>query len=130
MGATMINRGFVSASAALYRAPKRNPGNRTELEQARALYRSFTGREAPRILYAPASKLTKVFPQNRAVVPVVGFGELSAVEYRANRDGRTDLYRHVFRRQSRPLLASSHDGTALYLLGGAYNFTNRGIVDR
>jgi hypothetical protein len=50
--------------------------------------------------------------------------------YSTVRDGRHENYVHRFGAKSRPLLAASSDGTQLYLLGGAYNFTERGIVDK
>lgn len=37
---------------------------------------------------------------------------------------------HEFRPNSRPQLVASHDGKTLALLGGAFQFTDRGIVDR
>jgi hypothetical protein len=37
---------------------------------------------------------------------------------------------HRFKKKSRPLLAASHDGTQLYILGGEYAFTDAGIIDR
>lgn len=54
-------------------------------------------------------------------------GDFVAVIYRSRRDG--NLYRHEFAARSRPLLAVSQDGTQLLVLGGAYRFTSRGIVD-
>jgi hypothetical protein len=50
--------------------------------------------------------------------------------YRTTRDGVTEKYEHTFRSKSRPALVSSSDGKQLYLLGGAYNITDRGIEDR
>ena len=57
-------------------------------------------------------------------------GELDAVLYTTRRDGRLERYIHEFAKKSRPLLAASHDGKQLVLLGGAYDFTEAGIVDR
>jgi hypothetical protein len=56
-------------------------------------------------------------------------GPCTEISYIATRDGETAEYRHKFRQRSRPLLAASPDGEALYLLGGAYSITERGIVD-
>lgn len=56
-------------------------------------------------------------------------GECIGIMYRTRRDGRTDSYRHLFRKGSRPTLAVSSDGKNLYLLGGAYRVTDRGIED-
>lgn len=47
-----------------------------------------------------------------------------------HRSGKEILYKHTFARHARPILAASHDGRALFLLGGKYDFTGDGIVDR
>lgn len=59
----------------------------------------------------------------------VAVGPLAVIGYLSNRDGRTALYVHRFAVDSRPHLAVSHDGKQLLILGGGYNFTERGIVD-
>ena len=41
-----------------------------------------------------------------------------------------EQYFHEFNSKSRPQLAVSSDGKTLVLLGGAFQFTERGIVDR
>lgn len=50
--------------------------------------------------------------------------------YSATRDGIAEKYLHKFRRQSRPLLAVSHDGKQLGIVGGRYLFTDAGITDQ
>lgn len=62
------------------------------------------------------------------VAMLIGFCD--GVLYTTSRDGRKERYVHKFSGKSRPLLAASWDGKQLYLLGGAYNFTEEGIVDR
>lgn len=57
-------------------------------------------------------------------------GELDGVLYTTVRDGQTEKYIHKFRKKSRPLLAASHDGKSLHILGGEYEFTERGIEDK
>ncbi len=57
-------------------------------------------------------------------------GHCDGVLYTTVRDGVTEKYIHKFTGKSRPLLIASWDGKQLYLLGGAYNFTDEGIVDR
>jgi len=47
-----------------------------------------------------------------------------------HKGGKEILYKHTFAKHARPFLASSHNGRALYLLGGEYDFTRDGIVDR
>lgn len=56
-------------------------------------------------------------------------GPCLGIMYETVRDGERIQYVHKFRRNSRPHLAASHDGKFLILLGGAYQFTERGIVD-
>jgi len=57
-------------------------------------------------------------------------GRVDGIMYTAKRDGKTQRYVHEFRASSRPVLAVSHDGAQLYLLAGAYKFTDRGIEDK
>ncbi len=57
-------------------------------------------------------------------------GDLDGVLYTTVRDGLKESYVHKFRKKSRPQLASSFDGKQLYILGGGYAFTDRGIVDK
>jgi hypothetical protein len=61
---------------------------------------------------------------------VVALGRVRAIEYVSSRDGRA--YRHNFSSKGsrRPLLASSLDGDALIMLGGAYRVTGRGIENK
>lgn len=61
-------------------------------------------------------------------VAVMGYVE--AIDYRTTHGGKTELYRHDFAPGSRPLLAVSADGKQLLLLGGRYQFTEQGIVDK
>lgn len=57
-------------------------------------------------------------------------GKLDGVLYTARRDGKDEKYIHRFKRKARPLLAASHDGQSLRILGGEFDFTEAGIVDR
>jgi hypothetical protein len=57
-------------------------------------------------------------------------GDLDGVLYTTVRDGKTEKYVHRFRKRSRPLLVSAHDGKSLHILGGEYEFTERGIEDK
>jgi hypothetical protein len=60
----------------------------------------------------------------------VEIGDLGGVLYTTVRDGRTEKYVHKFRRDSRPVLAAGSDGKSLHVIGGEFEFTDRGIVDR
>lgn len=57
-------------------------------------------------------------------------GPLLGVMYRAKRDGETLNYRHMFKQSSRPLLVSNSDGSQIAIVGGRYQFTDRGIEDK
>jgi len=95
------------------------PARAGEAAQAARALEEFTGHPA---------KLS------RTKAPKVGragwvLGKLVEVSYIATRDGETVEYVHRFKRRSRPQLVSSADGSQLYLLGGAYSVTDRGIED-
>lgn len=99
---------------------KKNPAPRSEVTAAARRFQSFTGHRATR-----AQKVR--LPQASAGFAV---GPVLAVAYETTRDGKREKYMHEFHPGARPLLASSSDGRSLYLLGGAYRFTSRGIVDK
>jgi len=94
--------------------------HRRKIQRAAKLYEDFTG-DAPR--YVEAVKL-----ESPDVVLLVG--EMDAVLYSCVRDGKVEHYKHTFRKSSRPLLVSNFDGNQLFIVGGRYSFTDRGIVDR
>ena len=56
---------------------------------------------------------------------VYELGDLVGVIYNLN----GQKYIHTFKQASQPVLASSHDGKQLYILGGGYKITERGIID-
>jgi hypothetical protein len=90
------------------------------IERAAQLFEDFTGHQARRVRHV----------KTRDHDTVLAVGPAEAVAYNAVRDGKRESYIHEFRKGSRPLLAVSDDGSQLYLLGGAYRFTDRGIEDR
>lgn len=103
---------------------KRNPvppSKRVQIQEAAALYADFSGHE-PEI----------VGTLDKPVIPdvLIGIGEVDGILYSTVRDGVLEKYVHKFAKKSRPLFAVSHDGKQLFMLGGAYNFTERGIVDK
>lgn len=98
---------------------RRNPSQRDELETAARAFEEFTGHEATRVERHKGSR-------HRAGWLL---GRITALSYIATRDGESAEYVHRFKRRSRPQLVSSHDGSQLYLLGGAYSVTDRGIED-
>jgi hypothetical protein len=91
-----------------------------KIRRAAALFRRFSGHEIRR------AKKVKL-PDDEVTLAI---GKVCGIIYETVRDGKRETYLHEFKAKSRPLLAVSYDGKQLFLLGGAYNFTGRGIVDR
>lgn len=99
---------------------KENPTPR-KIKQAQKLAYDFSGHKAK-----PIGKIK--FPENPGVG--IAIGHVLGISYSTKRDGVKENYYHAFRSvNSRPLLVSSSDGKQLYLIGGSYSFTERGIVD-
>jgi len=93
---------------------------KTQVGQGMKLFSDFTG--------SKGKLVTVSKPDMPNVALVVGY--LDAVMYETIRDGKPEKYIHKFKKKSRPLLASSYDGKQLLVLGGGYDFTDRGIVDK
>lgn len=94
---------------------------RASRARAERLLSSFTGSKR-----FQTKRLTLPDVSNKFLIEI---GRLRAVEYVATRDGKTDVYRHEFKVSSRPLLAVSHDGKTLVIVGGRFRFTDAGITD-
>lgn len=62
---------------------------------------------------------------------VTGFkmGPVVGIAYEAKRDGETAQYFHRFNKKARPDLVARDDGKKLYIAGGRYKVTDRGIED-
>lgn len=119
------------AAAARYGAnPRRNPVPPSRVKQAQSLGLAFSGHQPELAETLDASRALKLPLKPGVKIPLFAFGELMGVKYRTVRDGREELYEHSFRQTSRPLLAARHDGSRIYIVGGRYRFTDRGIVDR
>lgn len=103
-------------------ARSRNPvgPSRREIRDAEKLFKDFTGHD-PQVLESVRFNRP---PKTGLVV-----GELDGVLYTTTRDGEREKYIHRFKKGSRPLLVSAHDGKSLHILGGGYEFTERGIED-
>lgn len=88
--------------------------------RASRAFEEFTGR-----------KPAKVRQEKLDTGPVVGWemGPLVGVAYEAVRDGKKDRYFHEFAEKSRPRLVAREDGRQLYIAGGKYKVTERGVVD-
>lgn len=58
---------------------------------------------------------------------VAVMGTVDALSYRTTVGREARRYKHSFAKGSRPLLCT--DGKMVYLIGGRYHVTDRGIVD-
>jgi len=56
-------------------------------------------------------------------------GKCLGIMYETVRDGEREQYIHEFNKTARPLLTVSSDGLQLYLIGGSYSVTDKGIED-
>lgn len=90
-----------------------------EIKQAEKLFADFTGHEVEEHATVEVPRMTTG----------LAIGDVTGILYETIRDGETENYIHEFKKNSRPLLVASHDGNQLALLGGAYQFTDRGIED-
>lgn len=91
-----------------------------ELQAAVELYESFREKR-PKKLSTIHVKIPRV---------VVHVGYIETIWYRTTHGEEVQPYEHKFASGSRPLLCVSADGKQLLLLGGRYQFTERGIVDK
>ena len=89
------------------------------LAKAKKLYREFTGME-------PDSIEEVTVPDVSAAVCV---GTMDGILYTTERDGEVESYIHEFDEHARPLLCVTHDGQAMVILGGGFQFTEAGFVD-
>lgn len=115
-----LPRGFHAAKAS---RAKKNPAassRQARIAQAGRLFRDFRGENPGRVDVLTVPAIPDV---------VLQVGECIGIMYRTKRDGQVDNYLHRFVKKARPTLAVSSDGRILYLLGGAYRVTDRGIVD-
>lgn len=98
-----------------------NPITQTQkINQAIQLFEDFRG-HTPRNIDKIKMKMPDV---------ALKIGQCDGILYTTTRNGKSEKFIHKFRKNSRPLLATSHDGSVLLLLGGAFAFTHRGIVDK
>jgi len=92
-----------------------------DVRRAAKLYERFSGHEAVEAGRVKVPELPKVG---------VAIGTIDGVLYTTVRDGVVEKYIHKFRSADKPLFVVSPDGKQLHMVGGAYDFTERGIVDR
>jgi len=101
------------------RAGKRNP-RATDVQRAADIVERFKGHDAVELGTFDVPPIPDV---------VACIGPCDFVGYTTVRDGVTEKYIHKFAEKDKPLLCISPDGKHIYLIGGRYVFTERGIVD-
>ena len=97
------------------------PSRKVQQRNAADLYERFTGHKATESVMVDKP----VLPDVMLVV-----GDIDFIGYTTVRDGVTEKYIHKFTKKCRPLFSVSHDGKQLFMLGGSYDFTELGIVDK
>jgi hypothetical protein len=101
---------------------------------AKKLYQGFSGKVDRRTLrtgirygekwLTAQGQLNILIPADLAII-----GHVNALEYDCVRDGKRVKARHVFAPGGRPVFAVGSRRGQLFLLGTAFKFTDRGIVD-
>lgn len=91
-----------------------------DTRKAAQAYEAFTGRKPKAV---KRNRLSEQDVSGWHMGPVVG------IAYEATRDGRRAQYFHEFTKAARPDLVSRDDGRQLYITGGKYTVTDRGIED-
>lgn len=99
---------------------KKNPAHSDETMRAARLYQKFTGHDPEVIDKVKIPDLPK---------SAVCVGTCDGILYTTVRDGRVEKYIHKFRAKDKPIFCVSPDGDQILLVGGNYDFTERGIVD-
>lgn len=103
------------------RARTRSRPMSKSVRRAADLYERFSGHEAEEIGRIKVKPMPKVG---------VAIGECDGILYTTMRDGKVEKYIHKFNRADKPVFVVSEDGKQLFLIGGRYTFTERGIVDK
>lgn len=97
------------------------PSSKVQLRKAQELYENFTGHKGNVIARIDKPKI----PDTLACI-----GDIDGIMYSTVRDGKFERYIHEFKDSARPLFCVAPDGQQLFMIGGSYDFTERGIVDR
>jgi hypothetical protein len=112
-------RSSVASRPAVKRRRRRNPGV-PQLNQAAQMFRRFHG-------FDPKT-VTSVAGERSIPRTLVRLGDLVEVSYRSNKfDRKTRDYVHKFG-TPRPTLCTRPDGSGLFIVGGRFRNTARGIV--
>lgn len=91
------------------------------VRKAANLYERFSGHEAVQGVRVHVEAMPKV---------AVNIGTVDGILYTTVRDGVREKYIHQFHASDKPLFVVSPEGKRLFMIGGRYDFTERGIVDK
>lgn len=93
-----------------------------DVNRAARLFERFTGHDVE-----IAERIDVPWLKRATAVAVIG--RCDGVLYSTVRDGRAERYIHEFAASDAPWLCVTPDGRQLFLMGGRYDFTEKGIVD-
>lgn len=114
--------GKVPPSSAARRRRASVSGLDSEARRAALRYERFTGHD---VGHAEVAEI----PWMKRNTALTVIGRCDGVLYETVRDGRTERYIHEFAKGDAPLLCVDASGRQLFLIGGRYDFTEKGIVD-
>lgn len=97
------------------------PSKKVQIRDASELYENFTGHKAKILANIKKPDIPDV---------LVGVGEVDGILYTTVRDGVTEKYIHEFHKDAKPAFCVAPDGSQIFFIGGEYDFTERGIIDR
>ena len=112
--------GGVPPSSRAGKRRKPSAGETSDIQRAADLYQRFSGHEAEIVGRVNIRNLPKVG---------VAIGTIDGILYTTVRDGQTEKFIHQFKSKDKPMFVVSPDGKQLLMVGGNYDFTERGIVD-
>jgi hypothetical protein len=93
----------------------------SQIQKAANLYERFSGHDPEEIGVINIPDMPDVG---------VAIGEVDGILYTTVRDGVVEKYIHKFHKNDKPMFVVSPNGKGLWLVGGNYDFTERGIVDK
>jgi hypothetical protein len=95
-----------------------------EYQRAQKLYAEFTGL-APHVVGTVAAPRAGKYGVLVGTVDFIGY----TTRRKEGASAQTQKFIHKFRAADRPLFVVSADGAQLFMVGGRFRFTERGIVD-
>lgn len=103
---------------------KNNPvaqSKNVQIQRASELYENFSGHDA---------EVVQTLEKPHFPDVLIEIGDVDGLLYTTTRDGQVERYVHEFHKDAKPLFCVNADGSQIFFIGGEYDFTERGIVDR